>query len=180
MGGVSAYAGNVTVWRVSVVGGRGSGVGTGGGYRLSVVGCRVLELTFGTTSVRLMIRVGFHLRHPTPDTRLPHFFLFTSCFTSSFPIGLCAEMMTAAVPSANDGMVQRTMAVPSADVFPRKMIRGGSTVEMTFTSIAAAGIGLWERLFFAATRNSTGVPAKNSVLLISESSRCSLSASDAR
>src|SRR3954451_24204339 len=88
-----------------------------------------------------------------------YFFRFTNCFTSSFPIGLDAEMMMAAVPSANGGTVQRTMVVPSAAVLPRKITRGGSTVEMTFISIAAAAIGFCDRLFFAATRSSTAMPA---------------------
>src|ERR1041385_5017469 len=87
-----------------------------------------------------------------------HFFRFTSCFTSSFPIGLAAEMITAAVPSRNAGMVQRTIAVPSAAVLPRKITRGGSTVEITFTSIDAAAMALCERLFFVATRTSTDDP----------------------
>src|SRR5690242_19734902 len=82
------------------------------------------------------------------ERRMPerYFRRFTSCLISSFPMGLCAEMITAAVPSRNDGMVQRTVAVPSAAVLPRKITRGGSMVEMTFTSIEAAGIGDWERL----------------------------------
>src|SRR5437870_3047360 len=87
-----------------------------------------------------------------------YFFLFTSCFTSSFPIGLAAEMMTAAVPSRNAGIVQRTTTVPSEAVLPRKITRGGSTVEITLTSIDAAGMALCERLFLVATRTSTAVP----------------------
>ena len=86
---------------------------------------------------------------------------FTNCFTSSFPMGLCAEMITAAVPSRNAGIMQRTTALPSAAVLPRKITRGASTVEITFTSIDAAAIGCWERLFFVATRTSIGVPEKN-------------------
>src|SRR5438874_13677827 len=86
-----------------------------------------------------------------------YFFLFTSCFTSSFPIGLCAEMITAAVPSRNDGTVQRMTAVPSPAVLPRKITRGGSMVEMTFTSMAAELIGDCDRLLLAATRNSSYV-----------------------
>ena len=78
--------------------------------------------------------------------------------TSSFPIGLAAEMITAAVPSRNAGMMQRTTAVPSAAVLPRKITRGGSMVEITFTSIYAAAMALCERLFFVATRTSTGEP----------------------
>src|SRR5882724_1295520 len=87
-----------------------------------------------------------------------YFFLFTNCLTSSFPIGLAAEMMTAAVPSRKAGIVQRTTAVPSAAVLPRKITRGGSMVEMTFTSMAAAGMALCERLFLVATRTSTADP----------------------
>src|SRR5216117_3706335 len=98
--------------------------------------------------------------HPNILTAQPpnYFFFFTNCLTSSFPIALWAEMMTAAVPSRNDGMVQRTTAVPSAAVLPRKITRGGSTVEITFTSIDAAGIALCERIFFVATRTSTAEP----------------------
>src|SRR5437764_7446480 len=92
--------------------------------------------------------------HRTQD----YFFRFTSCLTSSFPIGLAAEMITAAVPSLNAGMVQRTTAVPSEAVLPRKITRGGSMVEITFTSIDAAAMALCERLFFVATRTSTGEP----------------------
>ena len=49
-------------------------------------------------------------------------------------------MMIAAVPSVNGGMVQRTTAVPSPEVFPLKMTCGASTVEMTLTSMMAAGM----------------------------------------
>ena len=54
--------------------------------------------------------------------------------------------------------MQRTTAVPSEAVLPRKITRGGSTVEITFTSIDAAGMALCERLFLVATRTSTAVP----------------------
>src|SRR5947207_1391256 len=57
-------------------------------------------------------------------------------------------MMMAAVPSLNDGIVQRMTVVPSPAVLPLKITRGGSTVEMTFTSMAAAAIGFCERLLF--------------------------------
>src|SRR6266849_935163 len=53
-----------------------------------------------------------------------YFFLFTSCLISSFPSGLCAEMMMAAVPSLKAGMLQRMTDVPSAAVLPLKMTRG--------------------------------------------------------
>ena len=66
--------------------------------------------------------------------------MFTICLISSFPIALWAEMMTAALPSSMVGTLKRMVVVPSAAVLPLKMTRGGSTVEISLTSTAAAAM----------------------------------------
>ena len=89
-------------------------------------------------------------------------------------------MMRAALPVPMSGRAQADVTVPSAPVTPRKRICGGRTVETTRidTWTPARGFSVSEVVAFSVS--VTLPPDMSSASDVSESSRCSDAASDAR